>query len=481
MPEPLNNENRTVLVVEDDETTRTPIAMYLQDEGYTVYEAESAEDGLSIIQDKAPDTVISDIRFKGMNGLDLLSRIKDFNPDLPVILMTAYGTVEDAVHAMRIGAETYLTKPVRIEELNLLLDKAFEKLDLHSEISRLKRELAETRSLDRLIGNSPAMRAAFEVISQVADSNATVLIYGESGTGKELVAEALHKLSPRAEGPFQKLNCAVFTSTLLESELFGHERGAFTGAISQRKGRFELAHRGSLLLDDITVLPESIQVKLLRFLQEREFERVGGNTTLKVDVRVIASTNEPLEKIVAEGKFREDLFYRLNVIPINLPPLRDRKDDIPLLAYHFIEKHRKDMGREFVRNIDPRVLDEMIRHDWPGNVRELENWVQRALVMSHDETIAQKFMPPLGQGSLLRKKTAVPGVTSDTAGDDSVSLAGRPLADIERDAIIATLKKADGSTSRAAAMLGISARKIQYKIKQYQNDGVEIPDLKKRN
>ena len=316
----LQNENRSVLVVEDDETTRTPIAMYLQDEGYEVYEAESAEEGLFLIQEKAPDTVISDIRFKGMNGLDLLSRIKEHSPDLPVILMTAYGTVEDAVHAMRMGAETYLTKPVRIEELKLILEKAYEKLKLRNEITRLKRELAESRSLDRLIGNSPPMRAAFEIISQVADSNATVLIYGESGTGKELVAEALHKLSPRAEGPFQKLNCAVFTSTLLESELFGHERGAFTGAVTQRKGRFELANHGSLLLDDITVLPETIQVKLLRFLQEREFERVGGNTTLKVDVRVIAATNEPLEKVVAEGKFREDLFYRLNVIPINLPP-----------------------------------------------------------------------------------------------------------------------------------------------------------------
>ncbi len=475
---------RTVLLVEDDVTTRTPIALFLADEGYKVYEAESAEEGLAIVEANRPSAIISDIRLKAMTGIDLLRRVKAWDPEIPVILMTAHGSIEDAVSAMSLGAETYLTKPVRIDDLANRLDRVFEKVYLQEEVRRLKKELASQRRLGRLVGGAPPMRQVFELIQQVATSNATVLIYGESGTGKELVAEAVHQLSTRSDLPFIKLNCAVFTETLLESELFGHEKGAFTGAYGQRKGRFEQAHRGTLFLDDISVMPETIQIKLLRFLQEREFERVGGNQTIKVDVRVIAATNEPLEKVVESGRFRQDLFYRLNVIPISIPPLRERKADLPLLVVHFIEKHSVELNRPNVKGIAPDALEKLTDYDWPGNVRELENWVQRAVVMCPSDIISRKHMPTLGVFSIPKK----PGLTDNPngagingSGDalkdkaENYNIVGKALKDIERDSIIATLQQCKGSTAKASRILGISARKIQYKLKEYKDLGYHIP------
>ncbi len=466
-----DSKSPLILLVEDDESTRIPISLFLQDEGFEVIEAESAEEGLELARSKHPNAIISDIKFKGISGIEMLRLIRKEGMEMPVILMTAYGTIEDAVKAMQLGAETYLTKPIRTEELAIILERALERASLKRELETLRLELAEHRKVGRLVGRSKVMENVFSLIRQVATSNATVLIYGESGTGKELVAEAIHQLSPRADGPFIKVNCAVFTENLLESELFGHEKGAFTGAVEQRKGRFELADGGSLFLDDIVVISHATQVKLLRFLQEREFERVGGNRTIKVDVRVIASTNEPLQDAVRDGRFRQDLFYRLNVIPITLPPLRERKEDIPLLVAHFIEKHAAELNRPEVRNVDPEVIRALMAYSWPGNVRELENWVQRAIVMCSGDTITTRQMPPIGDESLiLQEQTASSG--------SGISLAGMKFKDIEREAIIQTLKLTGGSTSKAAKMLGISLRKLQYKVREYRQEGFDVPTKK---
>ncbi len=448
-------ESRRVLVVEDDASSRMTISFALKDIGYTVLEAGSAEDGLRLLMEKSPAVVISDIRLSGMSGIELLKKVKEIRPNIQVLLITAYGTIEDAVRAMNLGAENYLTKPINMEELELIVKRAAEKFDLLQEAQYLRAQLQATKKFDRVVGNHPRMKEIFEIIEQVAPSTASVLIYGESGTGKELIGEALHKMSKRASGPFVKVNCHVFSETLLESELFGHEKGAFTGAHSRREGRFEMADGGTLFLDDINVMPEVTQPKILRFLQEREFERVGGSATIKVDVRVIAATNTPLHEEVAAGRFREDLFYRLNVIPINLPPLRERRSDIPLLVGHFVKKYaaRNDKGDLAV---DDATLALAMGYDWPGNVRELENVMERAVVMSRGPVVLPQHLPDFHRG------TDTPSLTS--------SLAGRPLADVEREAILGTLASVEGSTGRAARILGISVRKIQYKIKQYREE-----------
>ena len=384
----------SILVIDDEQSARSTISFHLRDIGFTVFEAADAETGLALAVENEPSVVVSDIRLEGMSGLELLEKIKKLGISTQVILITAYGSIEDAVKAMHSGAENYMTKPVNMDELELMVNKAFEKSRLLQETQFLREELRQTRRFEKLVGNHGAMQEVFKTISQVAPSTATVLIYGESGTGKELVGEAIHRSSKRADGPFVRVNCAVFTQTLLESELFGHEKGAFTGAFERKIGRFEVADRGSLFLDDINLMPETTQVKILRFLQEREFERVGGNKTIKVDVRIIAATNVPLFKEVEKGNFREDLFYRLNVIPINLPPLRERKSDIPILIKHFVAKYSERNKKDLLGFADSAV-EMCLSYDWPGNVRELENVVERGVIMCRDNFVEPRDLPVL--------------------------------------------------------------------------------------
>ncbi len=447
-----------ILVVDDEKSERMTIAYSLRNAGFEVFEAVSAEEGLGLALEKMPALIISDIRLKGMSGIDFLSKIKEISSSIMVILITAYGTIEDAVYTINLGADNYLTKPVNLNELEFIVRKAIEKTELLQEAQYLRGQLHQARKFDKLVGSDPKMTQVFNIIEQVAPSSANVLIYGESGTGKELVGEALHKLSDRASGPFIRVNCAVFSDTLLESELFGHEKGAFTGAFNRRAGRFEMADGGTLYLDDINMMPEVTQIKLMRFLQEREFERVGGQNTIKVNVRIVASTNTPLEDEVKKGNFREEIYYRLNVIPINLPSLRERKSDVPLLIKHFMKKYAVSNNKE-VDDIDDEALALALSYDWPGNVRELENVIERAVVLTREKTI---------RSTNLISLTPDAGVRPYDERNKNVSMVGRSLADIEEDAITATLESFNGSTRKASEVLGISQRKIQYKLRQYE-------------
>ncbi len=368
--------------------------------------------------------------------------------------MTAYGAVDTAVSAMRQGAADYITKPINIDELTLVLERALERRRLRAETGQLRERLAQRHRVSNLVGSSPPMQEVIDTVLQVAPSRASVLITGESGTGKELIASALHEHSPRARGPFVKLHCAALAETLLESELFGHERGAFTGAVARRDGRFQQADGGTLFLDEIGEISPAIQVKLLRFLQTHELTRVGGNQTIKVDVRVVAATNRNLPQRVKEGLFREDLFYRLNVVSIEMPPLRSRPSDIPLLAMHFLARYGAENGKSFTGFSD-EALERLVRHSWPGNVRELENVVERAVVVARGDVIrAEDLGPTLS--------------TAEDADGGMPRIPGATMAELERYAILKTLEHTGGSTSRAAEMLGISTRTIQYRLQDYQ-------------
>jgi two-component system NtrC family response regulator/two-component system response regulator HydG len=369
-------------------------------------------------------------------------------------MMTAFASVEAAVEAMRAGAENYLVKPLDVNAVLVVLDKALEKLRLQRDTQNLRERVRERFRFHSIVGDAPELQAVFDVVKRAAPTKATVLILGESGTGKELVAQALHEESPRAEKPFIKVNCAALSETLLESELFGHEKGAFTGAIGLKEGRFELADGGTLFLDEIGDIPPSLQIKLLRVLQQKEFERVGGTKTIKVDVRLLAATNRDLNDLVKTGRFREDLFYRLNVVAVTLPPLRSRKGDVPSLVSHFISRYAKSYGKN-VKGLAPGTMNALLSHDWPGNVRELENAVERAVVLAQTEDVASDDLPP----SLRGPRPAV--------RDPGSLIPGATLWEIEREAILRTLEMVGGSTSRAAEILGISVRKIQYRLKEY--------------
>ncbi len=453
----------SILVVDDEANARMALAELLRDENYTVHTAADAFKALGKFHDVAPDVVVSDLKMPGMSGLELLEKIRESDHACEFVVMTAFGAVDSAVAAMRAGAFDYLTKPVNFDELVLQIERAVNKRRLAFEVAEMRQRLTSRAQLGNIIGSSPAIASVFEVIKQVGPSRASVLITGESGTGKELVAEAIHQLSPRSGGPFIKLHCAALAETLLESELFGHERGAFTGAATRRDGRFSAAAGGTLFLDEIGEVSPAIQVKLLRFLQEREFERVGGNETLKVDVRIVAATNRDLKAAVAEGRFREDLYYRLNVVNIEMPALKDRGSDPALLAEHFLQKYSKENGKE-LGGFTQAALDRLLSYDWPGNVRELENVVERAVVMARGEDIGLADLP----SSLAR--------VGDASGTPPIP--GSTLADLERYAILQTLESVAGSTSRAAEILGMSVRKIQYKLHAYseapKGDGVVV-------
>jgi DNA-binding NtrC family response regulator len=442
-----------ILIVDDEVNARTALVELLRDEGYTVEAAADAFKALGKVADFAPDLVVTDLKMPGMDGLQLLAKLRESDADLPVIVMTAFGEVETAVKAMRSGARDYLSKPVNVGELSVVVARELEQRRLRAETGLLRARLSEKYSFSNIIGSSASMQAVFKTVAQIAPSRASVLITGESGTGKELIAAAIHERSPRAKGPFVKLHCAALAESLLESELFGHERGSFTGAQTRRDGRFFQANNGTLFLDEIGEISPAVQVKLLRFLQEREFERVGGNETISVDVRVLAATNRNLQQMVAEGKFREDLFYRLNVITIEMPALRERPSDVPLLASFFLRKYAAENGKD-VRGFSPEALDLLTGYAWPGNVRELENVIERAVVLAQSAEVAGADLPAHLGATRVRSGIQIPGATMD---------------EIERFAITKTLEATGGSTSRAAEMLNISVRKIQYKLHEYES------------
>jgi two-component system response regulator HydG len=439
-----------VLVADDESSARSGLATLLRDEGFDVWLAEDGFKALTRIQEEAPDVLITDLRMPGLDGIELLRRAREVDPKIIVVLVTAYADVETAVRAMQEGAEHYLTKPIQIDELVLVMNRALERRELREETTQLRARLKDHLSLDNIVGASPAMQAVFNVIEQVAPTKVSVLITGESGTGKELVAQAIHENSPRSGGPFVKLHCAALAETILESELFGHEKGAFTGSIARREGRFKQADGGTLFLDEIGDISASIQVKLLRFLQERTFERVGGNETLKVDVRIIAATNRDLTAEVAAGRFREDLYYRLNVVPIEMPPLRARPSDLLPLATHFLQRVAKDNGKH-IEGFADDAIERISAYRWPGNVRELENVIERAVVLCDGPKLTAKHLPA-GVGAVSRGTIRIPGST---------------MGEIERHAILTTLEACGGRTAQAAQMLDISVRKIQYKLHEY--------------
>jgi DNA-binding NtrC family response regulator len=440
-----------ILVVDDESNARNALAEILREEGYACETAADGFKGLGRFTEFGPDLLLTDLKMPGMDGVELLRRVRELSPGLPVIVMTAFGAVETAVEAMRGGAVDYLTKPIRTDELLRIVDRALNEHRLRLEAQELRERLHERFRFDNVIGSSPPMQQVLKVVAQVAPSRATVLLSGESGTGKELIAAAIHHRSTRATGPFVKLHCAALAGSLLESELFGHEKGSFTGAERRREGRFEQANGGTLFLDEIGDIAPSVQVKLLRVLQEHEFERVGGNQTIPVDTRLIAATNRDLKAMVADGRFREDLYYRLNVINVTLPALRDRRSDIPALAMHFLSRFAQENSKA-VDRISEAALGRLVSYAWPGNVRELENVIERAVVLADEGCIEPGHLPPEVVPS---PSTGVPRIP------------GASMTDIERYAILTTLEAQGGSTSKAADVLGISVRKIQYKLQEY--------------
>jgi two-component system NtrC family response regulator/two-component system response regulator HydG len=453
-----------IVVIDDEVHAASALETLLKEDGYEVACAYDANGGLALIEQIDADVVLTDLRMPGMDGLQLLTRLKQARPQTMVILMTAYGTVNNAVRAMKSGAEDYLTKPLDVEELEMVVERAIEKKRLIEEARQLRERVADKYRFENMLGESPAMLVAFKAIRQVAPSHASVLVLGESGTGKELFAQALHQASPRRTRPFVKVACAALPETLLESELFGHEKGAFTGAISSRAGRFESADGGTLFLDEIGDISSTVQVKLLRFLEEREFERVGGNRTFKVDVRIVCATHQDLPKMIAEGAFREDLYYRLNVIEIKIPPLRERLSDVPLLAHHFLREFATRNGKE-VKDFSDEAMALLLGQTWPGNVRQLENVIERAVVLAEETLLTPAHFPTLRQALEAKEPRRSTGI----------AIPGSSFDAIEREAILRTLESVGGSTSQAARILGVSPRKIQYKVKEYQADTGNLP------
>ncbi|HDI00107.1 MAG TPA: sigma-54-dependent Fis family transcriptional regulator [Firmicutes bacterium] len=443
-----------ILVVDDDPLMLDFLKEALLRQGYKVDTAEDGEEALRKVEEKGYDLVITDVRMPGVDGMTVLESVKRDFADTEVVVITAYGTIRNAVEAMKMGAYDYLTKPFSVEEVEVVVQRALERKRLISENIRLKRELEKVQGLRTLVGQSPAMRKVLEMIEMVAPTKATVLIQGESGTGKELVADAIHRLSPRKNGPFVKVNCAAIPESLVESELFGHEKGAFTHAVKRSRGRFEMADGGTLLLDEIGEITPAVQAKLLRVLQDGTFQRVGGEGTLKVDVRVIATTNRDLWKAVQEGKFREDLYYRLQVVPIYIPPLRERKEDIPLLVQHFLKMYGEREGKEGL-TVSEKAMDILMDYDWPGNIRELENAVERAVI--------------LAKGKVLKPENFFVGTTfreREPHGEATT------LAEMERRLILRTLREEGGNRTRTAQRLGISVRTLRNKLRQYREQGL---------
>jgi DNA-binding NtrC family response regulator len=444
-----------ILVVDDEAAMRITLALPLRQRGHQVSQAASLANGLAQIRAEAFDLVLTDLRLGDGDGLEILKAVKESCPEVEVILMTAYGSVESAVEAMKLGAFDYLLKPFNPEELFLRVDKALERVSLRREVANLRSQVRERFTHSGIVSQSSAMQKVLEMVSRVAQSDTTVLIEGESGTGKELIAKAIHHQSPRARGPFVAINCGALPEPLLESELFGHVKGAFTGAIAHKMGLFEEANGGTVLLDEIGETPLPIQVKLLRVLQERQVRRVGSNTSTAVNIRILAATNKHLSQLVRTGAFREDLYYRLNVIPFALPPLRQRPEDIPLLAMHFLKKYATDMGKT-MPSLPADTLDLLTHYPWPGNVRELENVMERAVVLTSDTITPADLPVPVRRGILVE--------TTETPGQEGTT------SEIERAHILDTVIRCDGNLSRAAETLGIGRTTLWRKLKRYRGE-----------
>ncbi|WP_139257374.1 sigma-54-dependent transcriptional regulator [Desulforamulus aeronauticus] len=445
-----------ILVIDDEEHMCWALEKGLRQEGYQVITATRGKQGLELLRNETPSLVILDLKMPEMDGLEVLIKAKDLLPNLPVIMITAHGTIDTAIEAMKLGATDYITKPFDLDELKLVVKQAIMVSHLQEEVSFLRSEL--NKRYGRIVGNSQAIQDVCTLIERVADSNATVLITGESGTGKEVSALSIHQLSSRREKPFVPINCAALPESLLESELFGHEKGAFTGAVARKLGRFELANHGTLFLDEVTEMPLSMQVKLLRVLQERQFERVGGTESIKVDVRVIAATNrDPLESI-RNGTFREDLYYRLNVLPIHLPPLRERKEDISLLVMHFLEKFNPSHNQF----ISPDAMGLLLSYEWPGNIRELQNVVERAVILSQGHEIKSHHLPKEIQRTPTSKTEEQQELIINFP-DQGIS-----FEDVEKELILKAMEKSNGNQTKAAQLLGITRSALLYRAQKYQ-------------
>ncbi len=442
-------EQIKILVVDDDFAMRHSLSSWIKEEGYPVDVAESGEEALEKIKKDKWDIVFLDLKMPGMDGIEVLEKIKSFSEDVVVVMITAYGTIDTAVLAMKKGAYDYILKPFNPDEISVLIKKIEQHQNIILENIRLRNELEEKYTYKELIGKSPAMQEVFNLIKDVAPTNTSVLITGESGTGKELVARAIHRTSLRKEMPFIAVNCAALTESLLESELFGHEKGAFTGATYTKKGRFEMADGGTLFLDEVGEISPRTQVELLRVLQEKEFRRVGGTKVIKVDVRIISATNKDLEQAVKNGEFRVDLYYRLNVVNIHLPPLRERKEDIPLLAKRFLDRYTTELNKKIAR-ISDDAMKILVEYDWPGNVRELENVIERAVVVGKGNEITPEDIP----------------ISLDRNGKLS-STVPTTLKDVEKEHIIRMLDLFDWNISRTAKALEIDRQTLYNKIKKY--------------
>jgi two-component system response regulator AtoC len=455
---------RTILVADDDASIRSLLKQLLSDEGYSVVEATTGTEVVERVKETNPDLVIMDVRMPELDGIEALSKLKVSSPKTSVLIMTAFGSSNNAIRAMELGAFDYITKPFELDKISHTVKRVIEYRDLTSEVQVLRDEISSLVQTERIVGNSPAMQEVYKTVGKVAKADATVLITGESGTGKELVAEALHYNSNRRSGPIVKVSCAALPETLLEAELFGHEKGSFTGAMTQRRGRFEMADKGTIFLDEIGEMSLPMQTKLLRVLQERKIERVGSSLPIKVDIRIICATNKDLQRQVEQQKFRDDLFYRLNVINIHMPPLRDRKEDIPALVEHFLAKHRYSATAQPAA-ISEEALKRLMEYEWPGNVRELENVVERAVVLSRGQIITSRELPFGDHDADGREED----------GGDEVSVEKsffkKSVAQFEKDLIMKALRDATGNRSKAAEMLGIYRRLLYAKIKEYGLEG----------
>ena len=449
--------NKEILVVEDNDTMRLGISESLKREGYSVFDFDNGTDALKKFECSNIPLAILDLKMEPLDGIEILKRIKEINPSVEVLMISAYGTVEDAVKAMKLGAVDFLTKPFSPDELRIRIKNIWGKIENEKRIDELIEQnkiLSEELGYDEMIGTSPQMKEVFSLIDQVAEKDSTVLIQGESGTGKELVARAIHKKSGRSGKAFIKVNCGALNENLLESELFGHEKGAFTGAVRQKKGRFELADKGTLFLDEIGDVSTAMQIKLLRVIQDGEFERVGGESTIKTDVRLISATNRDLSKLIYEGKFREDLFYRLSVIPLKLPSLRERKDDIIPLVEHFLKKFAS-LNRDKKNIIDKEGIKLLVEYPWPGNIRELENLMERLCVISRSTEIENGLIARHLSGNIQHSNNY-----------DNLPLEEALFA-FEKNLIVQAMKRADGVKNRAAKILGISTSVLYYKLDKF--------------
>ena len=446
-----------IMIVDDDKAHLSMLRTVLKAWGYQTTEVEDGSEAISNVREKPFDCLLMDVRMANVSGIEALVEIKKINPAIPIIIMTAYSSVGTAVEAMKLGAYDYLTKPLDFDDLELTLKRSFEHLSLSRENKTLKLLLSSNDSLSSIIGSSPSMVELKEMIQTIAPSEATVLILGESGTGKELIAKAIHGYSSRNNKPMVTVNCAALTDTLLESELFGHEKGSFTGADRRRDGRFMQADKSTIFLDEIGEVPLGMQAKLLRAIQDREIQRVGSDDTLHADVRIIAATNSDLLERVKEKEFREDLYYRLNVVTLDIPSLNDRLDDIPILAKHFLVKH-SEKNRKIIDNFTPLAMDYLIKYEWPGNVRELENAVERAVILCNGNHVSERELPP----SLTKHVTNIELQNSGLEG-----MAGLTLDEIEKKAIAQTLVKTAGNKSEAAKLLNITRTTLNNKIKKY--------------